>query len=346
MNTPDNSDSPLVSTHEAIYLQPLHNRDEKDPIDGLVQIVTRRWHWIVTSTLLPLLAAIFFVAIKSPVYEYSVLIDIGVLPIGSENILQPIEQVTTVMARLESSEIPSAIRTILDVTAEDINNGARIPKIGVDSPEESTIVRITTKGPKSKSQSYREILRRASNGIVQDHSSVVATVREKALGKIEQLHTREKGLEQHLEVYQRILERLSEIDTSDITVSLQLSRIDELVGNTLASILELTSKRTTLQREYEILNQGLAVFQSEISQSVLENQRNLIPALSAAASGLRPTHLVSLPNQSIEPVGVSNPLIIALAIVLGMSGGLFLALVIEAIIKNRDSEPAPSNFLK
>lgn len=88
----------------------------------------------------------------------------------------------------------------------------------------------------------------------------------------------------------------------------------------------------------EALQQAVEMLDAPVDDDVVAVHTRAERVLQGADPSLRPTRVLSAPERSGGPVGVSPPLIIALALILGLGAGVLLALLIDAVARETQRE--------
>lgn len=109
-------------------------------------------------------------------------------------------------------------------------------------------------------------------------------------------------------------------------------RLGQLQGG-LGSMLNIG--RAGRESEIEALEEALELLEAPLDGDVVEIQARAENLVQSADPLLRPTRILALPERSAEPTGVSPAVIVALALILGLGAGLVLALLVDAITRER-----------
>lgn len=113
-------------------------------------------------------------------------------------------------------------------------------------------------------------------------------------------------------------------------------RLSQLQGG-LGSMLNLPG--SVREQEIEALEQALELLDAPLDDDVVETQARAENLLQSADPLLRPTRILALPSRSTEPTGVSPAVIVVLALILGLGAGVVLALLVDAVTRERHRAP-------
>lgn len=114
-------------------------------------------------------------------------------------------------------------------------------------------------------------------------------------------------------------------------------RLSELRGG-VASMLNIPG-RGNRESKIEALEQALELLDAPLDDEVVETQARAESLLQSVDPLLRPTRILALPARSEEPTGVSPAVIVVLALILGLGAGVVLALLVDAISRERHRTP-------
>lgn len=187
-----------------------------DPDIDLAEVAARIWKrkWVVLACLVVCTAIGAFYAItKDNVYEYTTTIEIGTR--AEEEQTVAIEQPKTVLAKLEKSYIPEAIRAF-DRELREKNGFSSVGiNLEANTPNDTDLVILTSRGTAARSEQYIDLHNRIIKRLANDHE------RQAALQRIElnnQLSAAREKLEQARD------ERVLRVARDDILKQISSSR--------------------------------------------------------------------------------------------------------------------------
>ncbi|MCO6441276.1 MAG: hypothetical protein J5I81_09350 [Nitrococcus mobilis] len=321
--------------------------DEISLIDLWIILVRRKWV-VAGVLLLCVLLGLGWVLVKPPGYQYETTIQIG--EVFSGDTLQPIEPVTSVLAKIQETYIPLA-RT------QHLSGGTLGGfKLEARSPQGSALIVVSGEGSAAQQSTYLELLHDVFQQIQTDLSprfkaARQATEREResaetrlqqlmaeaklSQGQLERLDSWTQTVEQRLQAVRADLQALREqrngllkrdsADSADMRLIVLNGDIRTL-QDMVADLQEQLGKWIPAQRD-EILSR---LKQNQVDQST---QRLHMQEIETRAAALQPTRAVLAPQRLPEPIGTGPVVILALAGVLGLMLGVFAAFFTEFLTR-------------
>ena len=292
-------------------------------------------------------------ALALPVqHRFTTVIEIGDQIVNDE--IEPIEALTTVVAKLQDGYIPTA--TIQFVEA--MSNGPGYYSFEVAGSEESQIVTVVSKGPRGEAPSHIALHGRIADALIQDHNRTADAMRGNAAILLAQakeergrLIAEEKAAAEQIEMFGSAIanmekqsaevekrvalldEHLSVLrsrpDSSSATQAMLLSQqIGELMTlqaevNEKAS-LDLRIKRSNTQARLATIVQQQETACSAIRYS--ETTRQNIQATRVLGDGT----IISM-----RPVAPSKAVVIIVALIIGLVVAVVFALALDFFAKAR-----------
>lgn len=115
-------------------------------------------------------------------------------------------------------------------------------------------------------------------------------------------------------------------------------RLSQLQGG-LGSMLNIPGSGAR-ESKVEALERAIELLEAPLDDDVVETQARAENLLQSADPLLRPTRILALPSRSSGPTGVSPAVILVLALILGLGAGVVLALLVDAVTRERHRAPA------
>lgn len=271
--------------------------DDEISLVDLWLVLSRYRLVILLSTVMLGILGVIYAFLTPAQYEYSTSLQIGSRLAGTDYRL--VEPASAVVARINRGYLPVLHRelvperTRLNIEARAEGDGGLIVVSGEAAEEDAEL--------------FLGILHTITEKVVEDHESLIDDYRQQLVLQQEQAGIRLEALQAEAE---GMLKRLEQLDTlvQDMT-----SRARGIEGGGL--LVQLRSVE-----QAETLRQALAD-----NAATQREERAFLAELAGQLSTFRPTAAVAEPLQSVEQVGTSDKLIIALSIVLGLMLGVFAA---------------------
>lgn len=115
-------------------------------------------------------------------------------------------------------------------------------------------------------------------------------------------------------------------------------RLRQLRGG-LGSMLDIPG-RDSRQSKVEALERAIELLDGPLDGDVVETHARAENLLQSADPLLRPTRILALPSRSDAPTGVSPAVLLVLALILGLGAGVVLALLVDAVARERQRQGA------
>ena len=252
---------------------------------------------IVLSTLALGALGVAYALLTPAQYEYSTSLQIGSRLAGSDYRL--IEPPAAVVARINRGYLPVLHRELvpererLEIEARTEGDGGLIVVSGEATEEDGEL--------------FLGILSRVSDKVIEEHERLIDDFRQQLVLQQQQANIRLEALQAEAEDVRKRLEQLDKLLQS------MADRTRGVEGAGLLAQLQSAEQAETLRQE---------LADNAVSQ---REERALLAELASQLGTFRPTTTVAEPLQSVEQVGTSNRLIVALAVVLGLMLGVFAA---------------------
>lgn len=94
------------------------------------------------------------------------------------------------------------------------------------------------------------------------------------------------------------------------------------------------------QAKVDALERAIELLDGPLDGDVVETHARAENLLQSADPLLRPTRILALPSRSGSPTGVSPAVILVLALILGLGAGVVLALLVDAVARERQRAAA------
>lgn len=346
------SEFPVSSEYPALApdKRPLPRAPDDDEISLIdLWIVLVRRKWVVGGVLLLcLLLGLAWALLKSPSYQYETTIQVG--QVFSGDVLQPIEPVGSVLAKIQETYIPLARGRVLSGEA---TGGF---KLEVRSPADSALIVVTGEGPPAQQATYHRLLQgvleQLQNDLQPRFKAAQKAIERDRMGA----EARLQQLEAEASLSQAQLKRLDgwtetlEQRLQDTRAELQELRrqrealfkrpaSDSDEGQLIALNADVASLRETISDLQEQLGRRIPEQRDEITRELKQNvveqnaQHAHIQGIEARAAALTPTRAVLEPQRLPEATGTSPVVIMALAGVLGLMLGVFAAFFTEFLAR-------------
>lgn len=149
--------------------------------------------WLILGVILLVTAlGTLYALLRETVYEYSTTIEIGSRIQGDKQ--TPIEPARSVVAKLENSYIPEAIRTYQkELTEEDSFEG--MLRVDVRSPRDTDLVLMSSQGPEDLARYYLPLQEQVLDRLREDHRRVTSVVRSQLEDELQQATIRLEELQ-------------------------------------------------------------------------------------------------------------------------------------------------------
>jgi LPS O-antigen subunit length determinant protein (WzzB/FepE family) len=329
--------------------QPGHP-EEIDLADLLVTILRHKWYFVVTFAVLTL-AGIYAAIVHTPKYEYSVSVQIGQVAQSGQASAVLIEDPKTATAKITGGFIPQVLASYRDAHPEDL----RDYKIDVSNPDNSNVLVLSTIGTSAQQSLLTGFLTEIGDRLVKEENR--------------QTDSALKSLQQQLTVAQNKIKTLGDqialtgkqIKGTNVAIKLagdEMARLKKHIEETTHSrdaVIQGGSKAdksfTLLLLNNELINSRSQLFDLANTHDVtlpqqratlndqvksigrqITEQEGTVSQIQAQIEGVVETHTITPPLKSLNPVGFSRWMIVALAMLAGVFLG-FAAVFIAAMGK-------------
>ncbi|MFA5386560.1 MAG: Wzz/FepE/Etk N-terminal domain-containing protein [Candidatus Paceibacterota bacterium] len=281
--------------------------DEIDLMD-YVKVILKRKLFILSLFLAAVIVAAIFSFLSPKIYKIDTVLEIG--KIGGETVESPKQ----LMGRIEGDVYGALIRTKLDIPEIEY------PIIKVENPEDTSVIKMEIES--SDTEKSEKVLDEKNELIVTEHQGKIE------LGK-ELLRKRIELLEEDIKVSQKDIERT---EIKIVSLGQEQSSLEEKV-DALEGILIyqqdpgtqfalFDTKEKLEAKKQEIENRYLQINALEKQINDLKNQIN---SLENQIENIQPTLIIKDPTVSEKPISPRPLLNMAIAGILGLFIGTFLA---------------------
>jgi hypothetical protein len=333
-------------------MEPRPYPDDEISLIDLWNILVRRKAVFAATFGFFFIATVGFVLLKSEKYLFSTTLEIGSTTEGGERIL--IDKPETILAKIQEGYIPAVLNG-----AADSNDGADKFKLTVRVPKGSDVVVIESKAKESDGEKIKTLEERIIAMVQKDHERILEVVRTNIAGELEMEQRRLDELKDAQKVIQGDMERtnilsglldqqLTDIKSlvddavknrkrarksvGDATHAMTLLIIDNEIDQNRARMAELQERR------YVMVPDEQAKLEKALADNVRgqDNVQLMIDQVKIKLKNIRETRAVLSPTRSLEPVGLTKPLMLILGILLGGIMSLFAAFFADFLAKARE----------
>jgi capsular polysaccharide biosynthesis protein len=334
---------------EPVYPNPIE--EEISLIDVWLVLVRRRT-LVLACTVLCIIAGLAFILIVPPKYIYTTTIEIGTKIINGE--ASPIEAQDSVRAKIEESYIPLVLQEHQHNLAEEEQDY----KIEVKAPKNSQIIVLKSEGREDEDQAQKALHRAVVEMIRKDHRRVSNVLRKNYEAKIV---GGERRIDNFKDSAQILRAKVKRLDQEQALLATEIKQTEALITaaeqtheqaargakneNQVMTVMliseELKSSRTRLAELKQRQLIEIPDRQDNLNETILETQRMQedekanIEDLRLTITGMLETRAVTPPLRLPEPVGLGKPIILAVAVLVGLMLGVFVAFFAEFLAKAR-----------
>jgi len=313
-------------------------------------IVRSRRTMVLAVIVIAAVLGIALALLLPPQYRFTTAIEIGNQVVNEQ--IQPIEAPLTVISKLQNGYIPAITTQFVEADP----NGPRQYDFEVIGSKDSQIVTIVSQGPKSLGAKNVDLHTRISTAVVQDHNRTADAMRDNAgiqLSEAEQklggLVADKTSLADQVASFDRaiidmekqaedIRKRVAELDVQlgtlrggangDALRTTQSMLISQQIGQLKSVQMELDQKSKV---ELRI---GRAKAQGKLENNAAEQEtaRNTIRFRQTNLKNIQATRSLGTIT-SIQPVAPNKPLVVVVAIVLGVIFGVVAALGLDFLAR-------------
>ncbi len=306
----------------------------------LIVHAQRRLVGMITAAITIIGIALAF--ILPPQYQFRTAIEIGNQVVNEQ--IQPIEAPTTVISKLQNGYIPAITTQYAQAHAD----GPREYAFEVIGQKESQIVTIVSQGARSIGDKHLEIHKQISTALVQDHNRTADAMRDnagillsEAQQKLGQLVADAKSLADQVKTFDQAI---GDMDRQSSDINRRISQLDaQLVsmrgsagGDSQRAIQamqvaqeasQFKSVQIELDQKTNEMRIGRAKAQAKLENNAAEQAtaRNTIQFRQTNLKNIQATRSLGTVT-SIQPVAPRKPVVIAVAVLLGLIAGVLAAL--------------------
>jgi uncharacterized protein involved in exopolysaccharide biosynthesis len=288
---------------EEKYLQ----EDEIDLMD-YVKVILKRKVFILTLFSLAVIVAAIFSFLSPKVYKVDTVLEIG--KVGEEIVESPKQ----LMGRIEGDVYGALIRTKLNIPETEY------PIIKVENPEDTSVIRMEIES--KNTERSKEILNEKDELIIIEHQKKIESEKDLLQKKIE-------FFEEDIKVLQKDIER---IEIKIVSLGQEQNSLEEKI-DALEEILIyqqdpgtqfalFDTKEKLEAKKQEIENRYLQI---NALEKQINDLRSQINSLENQIENIQPTLIVKAPAVSAKPISPRPLLNMAIAGILGLFVGTFLA---------------------
>lgn len=329
LRTPETS--PPRAHHSDSWAPP---GDEISLFDIWDALVRRQWLIAAVFVGVSVLAAGYAIT-RPDVYHYQTSLQIGhtIIETAERPQREPIAAPEAVMAKLEASLIPSALRSVLGLDEEQLAAGGdSTPNVEVHAPSKANILHLRIEGRAEKAAQYLEILRTAANSVVRDHAGVLDSERIYLTERRARLEGQRERVASQLQEVEARLDRLAAAHGTDKTFrALRIDGLQQRSGTLQDRLLGIEDDAAEVTDDLAALDEVADAFSGRLTPQSIDRQQDARNRLAAVGGGIRPTSVVAAPERSLTRAGTSGKLIVSLGLVLGAMLGVLSGLAAEFI---------------
>jgi len=308
--------------------------EQKDEIDLMdyVKVILKRKLFVLVLFLAAVFAAGVFSFLSAKIYKIDTFLEVGRL----------IEPPTQLVRKIEGDVYGVKVREKLDVSEEEW------PKIKVENPKDTNLVIIAIES--AKPEKAKNILGEVNDLILAEHQEIIKTKKELLEKDIKTAEDKIKLVESNIE---RTKNKIKPIDSDIERIENKIVFSEEEKKNLEAKIEVLqkvlpyqqdlgtqfalfNTKEKLVNKKQEIENLYLTInslrknkedlgIQINSLKTDIESLNAQINSLRASLEDIKPTKIVKSPTVSEKPIKPRPALNMAIAGVLGLFAGVFLA---------------------
>ena len=320
--------------------------DEIDLMDYVVVILKKKWLILSVFLLAVISAGIFSYFIAPKVYKIDTALEIG--RIEEQSIRNPEEA----KEKIDSDIYEIPVREKLKISE------IKYPKIETENPKGTNLIKISIES--SDTQKAKNILEEINNLILAAHQETINTQKELIENNIKTLEDKIKLVESDIE---KTKNKIKPMDADIERIENKIKYAEEEKNNLEAKVEALQkvlvyqqdpgtqfalfdTKEKLANKKQEIENLYLTINSLKVSKEDLEVQINSlrtnieslntqINALKTSLDEIKPTQVIKSPTVSENPIKPRPLLNMAIAGILGLFMGVFLAFGKEWWQKNK-----------
>lgn len=346
------------------YVQANYMEDEINLVDVWIALKQKRVLFFKVFIPLLILGVLFGLFIHHDKHELVTTIQIGT--IGKDGGIQPIESPESLMGKIKSALAPQALQDFLKNHSEFINF-----KTDISNPKNSDIIVISNKILPDNVDLFTSFQQDLAASIVGDHARQIEILQaddvlalKKAKIELEKLQDPEtlgdllRKPQIQLEAAQGKLEKLEQsyqqYRQNGKAGMLRKIRMEELKKLNPASeepsdrLLDLQYEQLLLDSQLAIDKQNLSIAELKLSidrikkehKQSIEDQRLKVSDLESRLENFNRTRVIGAPILSVDPVGLSQKILLPLIVVIAffISFGVILVSIFKDKVRQKEME--------
>jgi len=346
-------DPPSITDHSLRYVMLDSMQDDEISLLDLWLVLVKRRSLFLALVLLALLIGGAAALTLPAKYNYSTTLEIGGLSYDSEGRQVPVEQPSSVLAKLKQSYIPFVTHAYLRENPEFEG----VPVINAKLEKNSNIIFIDVSGTEKYRNIYVQLLNSIVDQVKQDHKRI-------SLLKVKDLELSQYKLKNQINLLkseeQLIQSQIGRLDKKELLLKNRIKETryqlkisnkakknvagakgDEKALSLLMVDNDIRSMRSRLADLEEERQITLENSREEVSVKLTENQQmqaqtNMsIQKLTVELNNLLETRAITEPMQSIKPTGLGKKLIVIISLIAGVFIALFAVFFAEFLSKAR-----------
>lgn len=289
--------------------QEKYQADEEIDLRDYVKALLKRKLLVLAVFLIAVLAGGVFTFISSPVYKIDTVLEIGT--VGQKLVEEPAQLV----GRIQGDVYGTVIREKLNIAESEY------PEIGVESPQGTSLISRTIESDKFKQA--KQILEEGNKLVVAEHQEKLELEKQLLEDKIVATQANILVLEADIKrVDSKIVSLQEEKDNLEAKVAaLQTVLVYQQDPGTQFALFDTKEKLEAKKQEIE--NRYLQINSLQVQ---INNLKDEISKLQKQIQDIRPTSIVRPPTISENPIRPRPLFNLAVAGVLGLFAGAFVAL--------------------
>ncbi|MGH8373559.1 MAG: Wzz/FepE/Etk N-terminal domain-containing protein [Gammaproteobacteria bacterium] len=326
--------------------------DEIDLAD-LIVVLFKYKHVFLICFVILLLAGIAAAVVHKPKYDYSVSVQIGQISQFGQSNVTPVEDPKTAIAKINGGFIPEMLAKYRAAHPDD----QRDYKFNVTNPDGSNLVVLDVKGTPAQGQLLSGFLNdiaqrliteenRQTEGALQNLNSQLIMAKDKIKSLNDQIALQKTGI-----AGTNVAMKLAATEIKQLNKHIEataanrdaVTRGESKSDKSFTLLLlnnELTDDRKRLfdlMNQHDVtLPQQRATLETQIKnlETQIQDQDGTVKQIQAQIDGVMNTHTVAPPLKSLNPVGFSRMLILALAVLAGIFVGfvgVFVFAMMDAV---------------
>ena len=285
-----------------------HQTDDEIDLMDYVKVVLKNKFLIFAVFLLAVAAAAAFSFLSPKVYKIDTVLEIG--SVGEKIIEEP----TQLVGKIEGDVYRALIRAKLNIAEKDY------PELKSENPKDTSLIKKTIES--SKTEQAKLILEEGNDLVIADHQEKLELEKDLLVKKLETVRGDIEVLEKDIERVQiKILSLEREKENLEAKViALQQVLIYQQDPGTQFALFDTKEKLESKKQEIE--NRHLQI--NSLNKDI-NNLKSQINSLEKQIQDIKPTSAIKEPTVSEPPIKPRPLLNMAIAGILGLFIGVFLA---------------------